>query len=101
MPLTDTRIRSAKATENVKLSDGGGLHLEVRTNGTRLWRYRYRLAGKKNMFAVGAYPEVSLAEAREDRDAARKLVKQGIHPSHRRRSDRVRAAYEHANTWRR
>lgn len=100
MPLTDTRIRAAKATDkNTKLSDGGGLHLEVRTNGTRLWRYRYRLAGKENMFAIGAYPDVSLAEAREARDAARKLVKQGVHPSHQRRSDRVKAAYEHANTF--
>lgn len=100
MPLTDTRIRTAKAADkNIKLSDGSGLHLEVRTNGTRLWRYRYRLAGKENMFAIGAYPEVSLAEAREARDAARKLVKQGIHPSHQRRTDRVRAVYEHANTF--
>jgi integrase len=100
MALTDTRIRAAKPSEKpYKLSDGGGLHLEVRPNGARLWRYRYRLGGKENMFAMGVYDEVSLAEAREARDAARKLVKHGVHPSHKRRSDRVQATYEHANTF--
>jgi integrase len=97
--LSDRDVTNAKPAETpYKLSDGGGLHLEVRPNGARLWRYRYRLGGKENMFAIGAYPEVSLAEAREDRDAARKLVKHGVHPSHKRRADRLQATYEHANT---
>jgi integrase len=100
MPLSDTRIRAAKPSRKAyKLTDGAGLHLEVRPNGSRLWRFRYRLAGRENMFAIGAYPEVSLAEARDERTNARKLVKQGIHPSHQRRSDRVKAAYEHANSF--
>lgn len=101
MPLTDTRIRALKPKDKAyKLPDGGGLHLEVRPTGARLWRFRYRLGGKENMYAIGAYPEVSLAEAREARDAARKLVKSGIHPAHHRRTNRIKAVYENANTFR-
>lgn len=100
MPLTDTRIRQAKPAEKpYKLADGKGLHLEVRPNGSRLWRYRYRLAGHENMYAVGAYPEVTLAGARSEREKARALVKRGIHPSHSRKLERVRQAHEHANTF--
>lgn len=67
MPLTDVKIRQAKPGPSpIKMTDGGGLHLEVRPNGSKLWRYRYRLDGKENTFAMGAYPEVSLADARAD-----------------------------------
>ncbi len=100
MPLTDTRIRFLKPSEKpYRLTDGGGLGLEVRPTGGRLWRYRYRLAGKENVFAIGAYPEVSLKEARNARDDARKLVKKGIHPAHQRKADLLRAAHENANTF--
>lgn len=100
MPLTDTRIRSLKPSEKpYRLADGGGLGLEVKTTGSRLWRYRYRLAGKENVFAIGAYPEVSLKEARIARDDARKLVKEGLHPAQQRKADRLRAAHENANTF--
>jgi integrase len=100
MPLTDTRIRSLKPSEKpYRLADGGGLGLEVKTTGSRLWRYRYRLAGKENVFAIGAYPEVSLKEARIARDDARKLVKEGLHPAQQRKADRLRAVHENANTF--
>lgn len=100
MALSDTRIRSAKrARKPYRLADGRGLYLEVKPSGARLWRYRYRLAGKENMFAIGAYPEVSLADARDERDAARKLVKLGMHPSHHRRTKQLEAAYQNANTF--
>lgn len=100
MPLSDTRIRAAKPnTKPYKLSDGGGLYLEVRPTGARLWRYRYRIGGKENLFAIGAYPEVPLAEARDARDDARKLVRRGIHPAHHRKSEAIRAKYENANTF--
>ncbi|MEQ6969963.1 Arm DNA-binding domain-containing protein [Pectobacterium polaris] len=47
MPLTDAKIRSTKPTSKpIKLADGGGLYLEVRPSGSKLWRYRYRIAGK-------------------------------------------------------
>ncbi|MGH8580600.1 MAG: tyrosine-type recombinase/integrase [Gammaproteobacteria bacterium] len=100
MPLTDTRIRNAKPTEKpYKLADGGGLYIEVKPNGSKLWRLRYRLARKENVFAIGAYPVVSLAGARAARDAAKKLIRDSIHPAHHRRLERVRKANEHANTF--
>ena len=101
MALSDTRIRSVKAQKTAfKLSDGRGLHLEVRPTGARLWRYRYRLGGKENVYAIGSYPEISLADAREARDAARKLIRdKRIHPAHHRQSEKIRAQYENANTF--
>lgn len=101
MALSDTRIRSVKPSRRpFKLSDGGGLHLEVRPTGARLWRYRYRLGGKENVYAIGAYPDTSLAKAREARDVARRLVRdQHIHPAHHRKAERIRARYENANTF--
>ncbi|WP_347879288.1 Arm DNA-binding domain-containing protein [Burkholderia sp. BCC0419] len=57
MPLTDIKIRQAKAANKpAKLADGNGPYLEVRPPGSTLWRYRYRRAPKENVFAVGAYP---------------------------------------------
>ncbi len=93
MSLTDTRIRSSKPrTAPFKLTDGGGLHLEVRPTGSKLWRYRFRLHGKENVFAIGEYPAITLAEARKSRDDAKDLVKLGLNPSHNRKLDRLNAA---------
>ncbi len=101
MPLTDTRIRQAKPKDKpYKLTDGGSLHLEVRPTGAKLWRLRYRLARKENVFAIGRYPEVDLKAARAERDAAKKIIKEGIHPSHKRKLDRIRQSSDHANTFR-
>ena len=106
MPLTDAKIRNAKPeAKPVKLVDGGGLYLEVRPSGAKLWRYRYRIAGKENVFAVGEYfndkrgGHVSLDEARTERDKARALVKQGIHPAHHRQAERLATHAENANTF--
>lgn len=65
--------------------------MEVRPSGACLWRYRYRIGGKENVFAIGSFPEISLKAAREARDEARKLVEKGIHPAHRRKAKRPRA----------
>lgn len=100
MPLTDTKIRNTKpSAKPTKLTDGGGLYLEVRPNGSKLWRYRYRVAGKENIFALGSYPELTLADAREQRAQARKLVKQGIHPSHNRKAVQLASQIANANTF--
>lgn len=104
MPLTDTKIRGAKAKDKpYKLADFGGLYLEVRPSGAKLWRYRYRIAGKENLFAVGEYgaagSAIGLAEARAARDAARALVKQGIHPSHHRQAARLQRNSDSSNTF--
>jgi integrase len=100
VPLTDTRIRAAKPSDrSFKLTDGRGLYLEVRPSGTRLWRYRYRIGKKENVFAIGVYPEVGLAKARELHQEARKLVQSGTHPAHHRKTEKLRAVYENANTF--
>ena len=92
MALTDTHIRHAKPGKTPrKLPDDRGLYIEIRPTGAKLWRYRYRIGGKENVSALGEYPEIGLQEAREDRDAARKLVKQGIHPAHRRAETKAAA----------
>ena len=73
MVLTQFSITKAKPKERpYKLSDGGGLHLLIQTGGSRLWRFRYRFGGHENMLALGSYPEVSLATARDLRDEAQK-----------------------------
>lgn len=100
MPLTDVKIRQAKPAEApYKLTDGGGLYLEVRPNGSKLWRYRYRLGKKENLYAIGSYPEYSLAEARAERDAAREHVRAGKHPSHVRQTERAKQLAENRNTF--
>ena len=106
MPLTDAKIRTSKrADKPYKLADSGGLYLEVRPTGAKLWRYRYRIAGKENVFALGEYfngkrpGHLSLEGARRKRDEARGLVKQGIHPAHNRHRLRAVRAAENANTF--
>jgi integrase len=100
MPLTDTRIRNAKPTQKpYKMADGGGLYVEIKPTGTKLWRLRYRLAGRENVFAIGDYRLIGLAEARAKRDEAKRLIKEGVHPSHQRKIERIRQAHEHANTF--
>ena len=87
MALTDISIRNAKPAEKPrKLSDGGGLYLEVRPNGGRWWRLKYRIADKEKLLSLGVYPDVSLSLARERREEARKLLAQGIDPSAQRKA---------------
>jgi integrase len=77
-----------KAAQPGKLFDGGGLFLDVRPSGSRYWRLKYRFGGRENLLALGVYPEVSLAEARKGRDAARTLLRQGIDPNADRKATR-------------
>ena len=118
MSLTDAKIRNAKpASKPYKLTDGNGLYVEIRPTRTKLWRFRYRIAGKENVFALGEYCQApagesdkgmatrkasgrfTLAEARQERDRCRGLVKQGIHPSHHRQAARLAQLTENANTF--
>lgn len=83
-PLTDREVKNAKpdTTKKVtKLSDGGGLFLLVTAAGGKLWRFQYRFDGKQKLLALGPYPAVSLADARQRREEARKLLANGIDPS--------------------
>ena len=79
--LTDSRCRSAKPSDKAqKLFDGGGLHLFVSTTGSKTWRLAYRFETKPRTISFGPYPEVSLAQAREMRDAAKALLREGKDP---------------------
>ncbi len=100
MPLTDAKIRAAKpSSKPIKMADGGGLYLEVRPTGAKLWRYRYRIADKENIFAIGEYPIVSLADARAEHVRARALVKAAVHPSHNRKVEHLTNLAANANTF--
>ncbi|AAQ58327.1 tyrosine-type recombinase/integrase [Chromobacterium violaceum] len=84
MPLTDTAIRNAKPREDgkpAKLADGGSLFLWVMPNGAKYWRMAYRFDGKQKTLAFGVYPTTSLKDAREKREAARKLLAAGTDPN--------------------
>ncbi len=82
MALTDIKIKTAKPLEKpYKLSDSGGLYLLVNRNGSKYWRLKYRFAGKEKMLSIGVYPQVTLAEARNQRDEAKKLLAQNKDPS--------------------
>ena len=81
MPLSDTSVRQAKPREKpYRLTDGGGLYLEVAPNGSRYWRLKFRFGGKEKRLALGVYPTVTLARAREDALAAKRLLHDGIDP---------------------
>lgn len=80
--LTDTKIRKAKPTEKpYKLSDSGGLFLLVNPTGSKLWRLAYRFDGKQKTLSFGAYPVVTLAEARERTKSAKAELANGVDPS--------------------
>ena len=98
--ISDALLRAAKPGNRAyKIAVGGGLYLEIMPSGSKLWRWKYRLAGKENRFAIGAYPDVLLKQAKDECGGARKLVKAGTHPSHQKRLDNIRKATEHANTF--
>jgi len=82
MVLTDTHIRNAKPkAKPYKLSDGGGMYLLVKPDGSRYWRLDYRFAGKRRTLALGVYPTTMLSNARTHREEARTLLAEGIDPS--------------------
>ena len=88
--LTDPAIRKAKPGDKpVKMFDGGGLYLELRPNGARWWRLKYRIGGKEKRLSLGVYPAVTLADARRRRDEARALVATGTDPSDSRKADKA------------
>lgn len=99
--LTDRQVRAAAPSEKpYKLTDAQGLHLAVQPGGSRLWRYRYELpGGKERVLALGAYPEVSLADARAARDDARRLLRQGVDPSTERRKAKLLSARSAVETF--
>ncbi len=98
--LTATAIRNAKPADRVqRLADGRGLYLEITPTNRRYWRMKYRHAGKEKRLALGVYPEVTLAEARQRRDAARSAIRDGRDPSAERRSERQQAKLSADNSF--
>lgn len=88
-PLTAKQIQSAKPKEKkYKLSDGGGLFLQVNPNGSKLWRLGYRINGKPKEYAIGTLSLYSLAEARAEREILKKLIHQGIDINEKKKADR-------------
>jgi integrase len=99
MPLSDTAIKKAKSAHKpVKMSDAKGLYLLVNPNGSKLWRWKYRVLGKEKVMALGGYPDVTLAQARDGMDAARKLLAAGDDPMAVRKADKLASlsAAEHS-----
>ncbi|UCB31823.1 hypothetical protein J9874_02374 [Duffyella gerundensis] len=89
MALTDVKVRSAKPTDKAfKLTDGEGMHLMVHPNGSKYWRLQYRFDGKQKTLALGVYPEITLSEARQRRDEAKRKVANGIDPSEQKKVDK-------------
>jgi len=100
MPLTNIAIKKAKPRKRpYKLSDFGGLYLLIKPNGSKLWRWKYRIDRKENVYSIGEYPAASLLDAREERDNARMLVKQGINPAHDRQSKKTAQVEDNANSF--
>lgn len=87
-PLTDSAIKVAKPRERAyKMADGQGMYLEIMPTGSKLWRLKYRVDGKETRISFGAYPAVTLQQARKKRDEARELLAQGIDPAAERRAN--------------
>lgn len=87
MRLTDATARNAQARDKAyRLTDGRGMYLEVSPAGGKYWRMKYRFAGREKRLAIGVYPEVSLKEARDRRDNARKMLANNVDPTQHRKS---------------
>lgn len=100
MALTDLKVKAAKgAAKPFKLSDERGLHLLVKPNGGKYWHWSYRYLGKQKTLALGVYPDVSLADARERRDESRKLLAGGIDPSEHKKSQQSLKKAQAANSF--
>ncbi|MDN5869719.1 MAG: Arm DNA-binding domain-containing protein [Nitrococcus sp.] len=101
MPLTDTAIRDAKpAKKPYKKFDGKGLFALLHPNGGKYWRLKYYFTGKeKAPLALGVYPDVSLKDARERRDEARKLLANGVDPAAQRKAQKAARTESASNSF--
>jgi hypothetical protein len=105
MPLTTEKIDHAqpgvtpggrKTSKPYKMGDSGGLFLEIPPAGSKRWRWKYRFAGREKRLSLGLYPEISLLEAREKRDAFRALLAHGTDPSEHVKQQRAARRAEEA-----
>jgi integrase len=100
MALTDVAIRNAKPRDKVyKMTDGGGLYLQVNPTCSRLWRLKYRVDGREQKLSIGPYPDFNLSEARRRRNEAREQLAMGKDPSGKKQRDKLRSRVDAENTF--
>lgn len=100
MALTDIKVKTAKPKDKpYKLADGGGMYLLINTNGSKYWRMKYRFAGKEKMLSIGVYPDVTLADAREKRSEAVKLLAAGGDPWEAKKEEKIAQQMSLQNTF--
>lgn len=100
MALKDAEIRAFQPMDTpYKKADGGGLYLEIFPNGSKLWRWKFRVGPKEKRLALGPYPAVSLANARKRRDVERLKLEEGIDPALNRKKEKASAKLSQANTF--
>ncbi len=100
MPLSNTAILNAKSTDKpYALTDERGLSILIQPTGGKWWRFRYRFEGKAKMLSFGVYPDVGLKDARERRDAARKLLADGVDPGEHRKAAKAVKVERAANSF--
>ena len=100
MKLTNTACNNAKPKQKpYKLADGGGLYLLINPNGSKYWRLKYRYLGKEKVLAIGIYPLVSLADAREGRTTAKKQLMTHINPSAAKKGEKRQAILKNEQTF--
>jgi len=99
-PLSETQVRNAKpAPKDVKIFDGGGLFLLVTPSGGKLWQFKYRFGGKEKKLSFGAYPAITLVEARQRRENAKKLLANGIDPGEVKKAQKAATFTETENSF--
>lgn len=100
MPLIETQVRNAKPRDrDYKLMDGLGLYLLVTVSGGKLWRLDYRFGDKRKVLALGSYPSIGLADARQRREDARKLLANGVDPSEIKKAQKLSVRGETAESF--
>lgn len=100
VPLTDVQVRTAKPKDKeYKLFDGGGLFLLVTPSGGKLWNFKYRFSEKEKKLSLGTYREISLSDARQRREDARKLLANGVDPGAFKKAQKAAAKQIAANSF--
>ena len=100
MKLNDLKCKNLKPKDKAyKATDGDGLYLEVMPNGSKYWRMNYRFNGKQKRLAFGVYPEVNLKEAREQREKARKIIREEKDPSEEKKIRRQERKFAYENNF--
>jgi len=99
-PITDVQVKNAKPKEqDYKLMDGFGLFLLVTPSGGKLWRYDYRYGGKRKIISFGSYPAITLADARQRRDDAKRLLANGVDPGEVKKAQKAAIVAETENSF--